>query len=156
MNLRTLYLQTSLSAIGRSALKGRKLFDRLSDLSDDILLGDPVYGNQNESPPLARSFENRKPSDKLLGIATVNVFDIDLSKRSIPPFSVQSGGKISILTVGEIVIYKKYKKIPFGQPMYISKKGNITWRNHGDRIGTTSSNQDKDGFLKVSIKIKGY
>jgi hypothetical protein len=121
---------------------------------DGILFGDPVYGNQNESPPLARSFENRKPSDKLLGVTTVNVYNIDLTKQSIPPFSVQSGCKISILTVGEIVIYKKYKKIPFGQPMYISKKGNITWRNHGERIGTTSSRQDKDGFLKVKIKIK--
>ncbi len=124
--------------------------------SDKILFGDPVYGNQNESPLLARSFESRKPSDKLLGIATVDVVNIDLSKQMVPSYSVQSGSKISILTKGEIVIYKKYKKIPFGQPMYISKKGNITWRNHGDRIGTTSSNQDKDGFLKVSIKIKGY
>ena len=37
--LRTVYLQASLSINGRNALKGRALYDRLSEMSDDTLLG---------------------------------------------------------------------------------------------------------------------
>lgn len=37
--------------------------------------------------------------------------------------------------------------------MYVSKKGEITWRKQCEHIGWASSKQDKDGFLKVRIKI---
>jgi hypothetical protein len=104
---------------------------------------------------MARSFKNRKPGDKLLGVSTVYVVNIDLTKHPSHARSdvVNLGNKIRILQDGEIVIHRKYDKIPTGQPMYVSKKGKITWRKQCEHIGWASSNQDKDGFLKVRIKI---
>lgn len=122
---------------------------------DEIEIGDPLYGDCNDEPMVARSFKNRKPSDKLLGVSTVLVATIDLTKYHHHAYSnvVNTGHKIMILQDGEICIRRKYDKIPCGQPMYVSKKGKITWKKHCDHIGRASSKQDKDGFLKVRIKI---
>ena len=100
------------------------------------------------------------------------VVNIDLTKHPSHDTRsnvVNTGNKIRILQDGEIVIHRKYDKIPCGQPMYVSKKGKITWRKqHGrfeklvtpkwlkemaEHIGWASSKQDKDGSLKVRIKI---
>jgi len=124
---------------------------------DEIEIGDPLYGDCNDEPMMARSFKNRKPSDKLLGVSTVLVATIDLTKTTHHHHAysnvVNTGNKIMILQDGEICIHRKYDKIPCGQPMYVSKKGKITWKKHCDLIGRASSKQDKDGFLKVRIKI---
>lgn len=131
---------------------------------DEIEIGDPLYGDCNDEPMMARSFKNRKPSDKLLGVSTVLVATIDLTKTTHHHHAyscdfgryhnvVNTGNKIRILQDGEICIHRKYDKIPCGQPMYVSKKGKITWRKQCDLIGRASSKQDKDGFLKVRIKI---
>jgi hypothetical protein len=126
---------------------------------DEIEIGDPLYGDCNDEPMMARSFKNRKPSDKLLGVlsheSTVYVATIDYSTTRNHRSSnvVNTGNKIMILQDGEICIHRKYDKIPCGQPMHVSKKGKITWRNQCDLIGRASSKQDKDGFLKVRIKI---
>jgi hypothetical protein len=120
---------------------------------DGIEIGDPLYGNCNDKPMIARSFKNRKPSDKFLGVSTVYVVTIDVTKHPSHASSnvVHIGNKIRILQYGEICIHRKYDKIPCGQPMYVSKKGKITWKNHCGRVGWTTSKQDKDGFLKVRI-----
>lgn len=122
---------------------------------DEIEIGDPLYGSYDDNPMMARSFKNRKPGDKLLGVSTVYVVNIDLTKHPSHARSdvVNLGNKIRILQDGEIVIHRKYDKIPTGQPMYVSKKGEITWRKQCEHIGLASSNQDKDGFLKVRVKI---
>ena len=121
---------------------------------DEIQIGDPLYGDwcQPIRPMMARSFKNRKPSDKLLGVSTVKVVTIYPHKIAYSNV-VNTGNKIMILQDGEICIHRKYDKIPCGQPMYVSKKGKITWKKHCDLIGRASSKQDKDGFLKVRIKI---
>jgi hypothetical protein len=121
---------------------------------DEIEIGDPLYGDwcQPIRPMMARSFKNRKPSDKLLGVSTVKVVTIYPHKIAYSNV-VNTGNKIKILQDGEICIHRKYDKIPCGQPMYVSKKGKITWKKHCDLIGRASSKQDKDGFLKVRIKI---
>ncbi len=49
--MRTLYLQSSLSINGRESLKGRRLFDRLRDLSDDCLLAHMVASKPHEKAP---------------------------------------------------------------------------------------------------------
>ena len=123
---------------------------------DEIEIGDPLYGDYSDDAPMfARSFKNKKPGDKLLGVSSVSVANIDLSKysRYARSYAVHVGSKISILQDGEICIHRKYDKIPCGQPMYVSKKGKITWRKQCEHIGWASSKQDKDGFLKVRIKI---
>ena len=133
---------------------------------DEIEIGDPLYGNYNNDPMIARSFKNREWGDKFLGVSTVFVVNIDLTKHPSHDTRsnvVNTGNKIRILQDGEIVIHRKYDKIPCGQPMYVSKKGKITWRKqHGrfeklvtpaEHIGWASSKQDKDGSLKVRIKI---
>jgi hypothetical protein len=49
MKLRTIYLQQSLSVVGRNALAGRVLFDRFKELSEEILLGHIVYDDDTFS-----------------------------------------------------------------------------------------------------------
>jgi hypothetical protein len=132
---------------------------------DEIEIGDPLYGNYNDDPMIARSFKNREWGDKFLGVSTVFVVNIDLTKHPSHARSnvVDVGNKMRILQDGEILMYREYDKIPCGQPMYVSKKGKITWRKqHGrfeklvtpaEHIGWASSKQDKDGSLKVRIKI---
>jgi hypothetical protein len=121
---------------------------------DEIEIGDPLYGNYDDDPMMARSFKNRKPGDKLLGVSIVHVVHIDLTKHPHHARSnvVNLGNKIMILQDGEICIHRKYDKIPRKQPMYVSKKGEITWRKQYEHIGWASCKQDKDGFLKVRIK----
>jgi len=122
---------------------------------DEIEIGDPLYGNYHDDPMFARSFKNRKPGDELLGVSPVYVVHIDLTRHPSHARSdvLNVGGKIRILRDGEILMYRKYDKIPCGQPMYVSKKGKITWRKQFEKIGRASSKQDKDGLLKVRIKI---
>jgi hypothetical protein len=126
---------------------------------DEIEIGDPLYGNYNDPGPaaIARSFKNRKSGDKLLGVSSVYVVKIDLTIETMRTTNINNvvivGNKIRILEDGEILMYRKYDKIPYGQPMYISKKGKITWRKHCEHIGWVSSRQDKDGFLKVRVEI---
>ena len=120
---------------------------------DEIEIGDPLYGNYHDDSMFARSFKNRKPGDKLLGVSPVYVVRIDLTKHTPRSNVLNVGNKIRILQDGEICIHRKYDKIPCGQPMYVSKKGKITWRKQYEHIGWASSKQDKDGFLKVRIKI---
>ena len=45
--LRTVYLQARLSINGRNALQGRALYDRLSEMSDDTLLGHVVLADKD-------------------------------------------------------------------------------------------------------------
>jgi hypothetical protein len=120
---------------------------------DEIKIGDPLYGNYDDDHMVARSFKNRKPEDKLLGVSLVYVEHIDLTKHQYRSNVFNVGSKIRILQDGEILINRKYDKIPCKQPMYVSKKGKITWRKQCEHIGWASSKQDKDGFLKVRIKI---
>jgi TIR domain-containing protein len=49
--MRTLYLQSTLSINGRQSLKGRRLFDRLRNVSDDCLLAHAVSSNPTDDPP---------------------------------------------------------------------------------------------------------
>lgn len=46
MALRTLYLQKMLSINGRDSIKGRKLFDRFQQLSEEMLLGYVVFNDE--------------------------------------------------------------------------------------------------------------
>jgi WD40 repeat protein len=52
--VRTIYLQGSLTMSGRNALRGRKLADRLRDVSDDFLLGSLIMTQERAatSPPI--------------------------------------------------------------------------------------------------------
>lgn len=119
---------------------------------EDVLsIGDFVYGNHTDpDPAICRSFKNRRVTDELLGISLVDVVVIDLTK--IP--QVSTGMKINILWEGEIMTRLKPQRIPKGQPLYVSKKGKVTWRKHGPCIGEASSNQYEDGFIKIKVFIR--
>ena len=121
-----------------------------------IQIGDFVYGKHGDpGTKLCRSFKNRRVTDKLLGVSLVDVVAFNPEKPHYLNYNEQamSGSKIIILYNGEIRTHLKYRKIPYGQPLYLSKKGKITWRKHGPQIGRAITNQDEDGFLKVRIEI---
>ena len=125
---------------------------------EDVLsIGDFVYGNHTDrDPATCRSFNNRRVTDELLGISLVDVVVIDMTKEHLKTYipQVSTEMKINILWEGEIRMYLKPQRIPKGQPLYVSKKGKVTWRKHGPCIGEASSNQDEDGFIKIKVFIR--
>ena len=94
-----------------------------------------------------------------IGISKVNCIPIDklhfshLRSRSIVPL----GSKIEIMKKGEIVAkFNKKLRIPTGQPIYVNlEKSTLTWKKLGPLVGTTTSDQDQDGYIKVKFNFEG-
>ena len=116
-----------------------------------------MYGTFRPRRPgdsLARPFTKRTIDDKLMGVSLYHPSEI-VSTSLIDFFkenSVQLGSKIAIMIEGDLLFRMKPRKIPMGQPLYVSHKGKPTWRKVGPRFGYAITHQDKDGFLKVHVK----
>lgn len=121
--------------------------------NDALCIGDFVYGGDNE---ICRSFNNRKVTDRLIGISLNDVVDIDLTKQRLnyTRDEVQVDGKIKILTKGIASICLPYDSIPKGQNLYMSSKGTMTWRKEGPKFGKTLTKQDKDGRVQIKVKVR--
>jgi hypothetical protein len=116
-------------------------------------IGDPVFGIDDRS---VSDIKHCPPGSRLLGISLNNIVDIDFSKCRLEYNYVRKGGIINILESGTFVKeLPKEWKLPIGQNIYVSKDGKLTWRRETDiYLGITSSYQDEDGFVKITIGIK--
>ena len=66
---------------------------------------------------------------------------------------VLEGGKVEILTIGEIIVkMNKRLQIPLYQPIYVDNKtSQLTWKKLGKEVGYTTKHQDKDGFVQIKV-----
>lgn len=131
-----------------------------SDISrycvDLVSTGDFMYSRNRPKRPgddQLRPFNKRRVDDNLVGVSMHHMVKLDLTSQHLASYQQQVGSKLPIMIVGDLVFRMKPRKIPMGQPLYVSHKGKPTWRKLGPKFGYAISNQDEDGFLKVHVNL---
>lgn len=119
----------------------------------ELNIGDFVFIDNNDEDQTCRPFQNRSQNDVLYGMSMNSLIKNFYEQMTFDPNLHPVGSKISILKDGEVVLWLKPESIPYGQKIYLSSKGKPTWRKSQYKIGKTASKQDKDGFVKIRIKI---
>ena len=134
-------------------MNNRIYFSRLSTTSffcgHELKIGDPLFRiNENEVGPI-----NKAPfNTAFVGVSERRMIKIDLATSMLPSNALCLGSKISILQSGVIIKrFKKSLKIPYGQYIYVDQNNELTWRYSPWLVGTTYSDQDEDGFIKIEI-----
>lgn len=88
-----------------------------------------------------------------IGVLSVDVVDIDLTKEWInPDIAVPPGSRVEIITQGWVML--KIGKIgyPIGHPVYADKKGRPTLVQWGPAFGILLSKPDRQGYAKVALQ----
>jgi hypothetical protein len=78
MNLRTLYLKTSFSFLGRHSLGGRQLYDQFRSISDDCLLCHMVLPDEEVIKYSSSIYTRTRIKDDILPVSLVKSFDPNL------------------------------------------------------------------------------
>lgn len=64
------------------------------------------------------------------------------------------GCKISIVTDADIYVkLNKHWKLPYGQDLFLTKRGKLTFRRSPHRVAITVSSQESDGWVKIRVKL---
>lgn len=124
--------------------------------SDVASIGDFMYSRDRPKRPgdiNLRPFDMRRVDDRLVGVAINNMVKLDLTMFHLRDSQQQAGSKLPIMLEGDLLFWMKPRKIPMGQPLYVSHKGKPTWRKIGPKFGYAITHQDKDGFLKVHVNL---
>lgn len=118
---------------------------------EEMCIGD-IVALKNKTNNVVCKIDSDRSNKVPIGMSRVNVISID--KTKYPVFTKTClGSRIEILTRGQVVIkFNKKLNLPIHQPIYVDlKRGKLNWKKLGPMVGVTSSQQDKDGYILVTV-----
>ena len=109
------------------------------------------------------SYAAAASGSKPVGVLLNDVVDLDLTRQHINwhKDEVQTGGKVTLLQVGQVTTSNVLGSPNAGDPAYVGASGNFSATAPSDngaedsayRVGRFLSGKDSDGYAKVAVNI---
>lgn len=118
--------------------------------------GDFVYEvkTKKDTATTCKKISKKKHITSVIGMSLCDVVNIDMTKYHVNYHEeVPVGGRIRIMTHGDITIQIKPQKLKKLQPMYVQKDGTLGWRYSRVKAGCVIKDQDSEGFVVVRFAV---